>query len=129
MSTITASALSGRKIPAPGSNLAVANLKGNKTDRLAEKTIELTTCAQFGDLLRRRMVWFGLTQKQEREHAYPRHPSLLIVRQHHLGTVFDWIDNRVLRNIIQDTGLHKTIEKPPLSPEVGQHLRSQPVPR
>jgi hypothetical protein len=70
MSTITASALSGRKLPAPGNNLAVANLKGKETKRLAEKTIELTTCAQFGDLLRRRMVWFGLTQKQEREHAY-----------------------------------------------------------
>jgi hypothetical protein len=70
MSTITASALSGRKTPAPGNNLAVANLKGKDAKRLAEKTIELTTCAQFGYLLRKRMVWFGLTQKQEREHAY-----------------------------------------------------------
>jgi len=37
MSAITASALSGRKIPPPGNNLAVANLKG--VERLAEKTI------------------------------------------------------------------------------------------
>jgi len=68
MNTVVASPVSSLKPPAPGKNLAVANLAG--ADRIAEKTIELTACAQLGYLLRKRMVWFGLTQAQERENAY-----------------------------------------------------------
>jgi hypothetical protein len=33
--------------------------------RLAEKTIELNFCTQFQSLFSKRIIWFGLTQKQE----------------------------------------------------------------
>lgn len=33
--------------------------------RLSEKTIELNICAQINQYLNRRIVWFGLTQRQE----------------------------------------------------------------
>ena len=33
--------------------------------RLSEKTLELSICSQFAAQLGRRVVWFGLTQKQE----------------------------------------------------------------
>lgn len=43
--------------------------------KLSEKTIELTACAQFGQFLERvdpgkRIVWFGLTQKEERRYGF-----------------------------------------------------------
>ena len=47
-----------------------------RAPKLAEKTIELTTCAQFGRMLARDMVWFGLTQKQERQYAFDASTSL-----------------------------------------------------
>jgi hypothetical protein len=68
MSTVVASTLSGLKIPAPGKEPTIGSLKG--AIRIAEKTVELTTCAQLGHLLGKKMVWFGLTQAQERKHAY-----------------------------------------------------------
>ncbi len=52
--------------------------------RLAEKTIELNWCAQLGPFLRRRLVWFGLTQAQEFEagfDAYTRLGGTLFVLQ------------------------------------------------
>lgn len=45
-----------------------ANVTGR--ERLAEKSIELTVAAQMGAALKQRMVWFGLTQKQEREYGF-----------------------------------------------------------
>lgn len=55
--------------PKPGSSpLAPGNLTGSA--RLAEKTIELTTCAQIAAALSRPMVWFGLTQAQERKYGF-----------------------------------------------------------
>lgn len=52
--------------------------------RLAEKTIELNWCAQLGPCLKRRLVWFGLTQAQEFEagfDAYTRLGGALLVLQ------------------------------------------------
>jgi len=52
--------------------------------RLAEKTIELSWCAQLGPFLKRRLVWFGLTQAQEFEagfDAYTRLGGALFVLQ------------------------------------------------
>ncbi len=52
--------------------------------RLAEKTIELNWCAQLGPFLKRRLVWFGLTQAQEFEagfDAYTRLGGALLVLQ------------------------------------------------
>ena len=68
MVTVKASALGGKTIAAQGKKLSVANLTG--AVRVAEKSIELTTCAQLGALLGKRMVWFGLTQAQERKYGY-----------------------------------------------------------
>lgn len=68
MNTVASSPVSSSNPPSPGNNLAIANLAG--VDRIAEKTIELTACAQLAYLLRKRMVWFGLTQAQERKSAY-----------------------------------------------------------
>src|SRR5688500_3952199 len=33
--------------------------------RLSEKTLEISICAQLAAYTRRRLIWFGLTQKQE----------------------------------------------------------------
>jgi len=33
--------------------------------RLSEKTLELNFCAQFSAKAQKRLLWFGLTQKQE----------------------------------------------------------------
>lgn len=33
--------------------------------RLSEKTLELSICSQLAALLKRRVIWFGLTQRQE----------------------------------------------------------------
>ena len=52
--------------------------------RLAEKTVELNWCAQLGPFLKRRLVWFGLTQAQEFEagfDAYTRLGGALLVLQ------------------------------------------------
>jgi hypothetical protein len=68
MATVKATSLSGSNIAGPGKKLSVANLEG--AGRIAEKSIELTTCAQLGALLGKQMVWFGLTQAQERKHGY-----------------------------------------------------------
>jgi hypothetical protein len=68
MVTVKASALGGKTLAAPGKDLSVVNLTG--ADRIAEKSIELTACAQLGALLGKRMVWFGLTQAQERKYGY-----------------------------------------------------------
>src|SRR5262245_32723891 len=38
--------------------------------RLSEKTLELNFCSQFRYLLRRNVLWFGLTQKQEAEAGF-----------------------------------------------------------
>lgn len=68
-------------LPRPGANLGTGNLIG--AAKISEKTIELTTCAQFGSVFGTSMVWFGLTQRQERQHGFDagtdlggrRHPS------------------------------------------------------
>lgn len=52
----------------PNANLGIGNVVG--AERLAEKTIELTTCAQLGALFGTQMVWFGLTQAQERQYGF-----------------------------------------------------------
>lgn|GEM_PF-4720605 len=67
-STTTVTPLGGAAPPLPGSNLIVGNVVG--AAKIAEKTVELTTCAQFGSLLGSQMVWFGLTQRQERQHGF-----------------------------------------------------------
>src|SRR5215218_1498773 len=38
--------------------------------RLSEKTIELNYCAQLNESLGRRILWFGLTQRQEARAGY-----------------------------------------------------------
>ena len=68
MTRIPATILKKMKLPAPGKNLAVANI--TRSERLAEKTIELTVCSQLASLLGKKMVWFGLTQKQERKFGF-----------------------------------------------------------
>jgi len=65
---VNAPALIGKKLAAPGKKIASANLTGE--ERIAEKSIELTTCAQLGTSVGKRMVWFGLTQAQERKYGY-----------------------------------------------------------
>ena len=52
----------------PSTNIGTGNVAGAR--RLAEKTIELTTCAQLAAALGTRMVWFGLTQAQERQYGF-----------------------------------------------------------
>ncbi|HZY72114.1 MAG TPA: hypothetical protein VFE22_03290 [Edaphobacter sp.] len=53
---------------APDASLAGGNI--TNSPRLAEKSIELTACAQIALALRRKMVWFGLTQAQERAYGF-----------------------------------------------------------
>jgi hypothetical protein len=64
----SASATLGVTLPQPGSALGVGNVIGSA--KLAEKTIELTVSAQFGHQFGTDMVWFGLTQAQERQHGF-----------------------------------------------------------
>lgn len=63
-------ATSVRRVPlaAPGPAVGVGNVIN--AAKLAEKTIELTACAQYANQLGAPMVWFGLTQKQERQHGF-----------------------------------------------------------
>jgi hypothetical protein len=52
-------------------DLGVANITGAR--KLSEKTIELSACAQLSQLAIpgvHRCVWFGLTQKQERQYGF-----------------------------------------------------------
>jgi hypothetical protein len=44
--------------------------------RLAEKTIELTYCAQLNEALGQRTIWFGLTQRQEALAGYDAYAQL-----------------------------------------------------
>jgi hypothetical protein len=44
--------------------------------RLAEKTIELNYCAQLNERLGRRVIWFGLTQRQEARAGYDAYAQL-----------------------------------------------------
>ena len=60
--------LGGVPLPQPGANLHVGNLVG--AAKIAEKTVELTACAQFGTGFGTDIVWFGLTQAQERQHGF-----------------------------------------------------------
>ena len=62
-------------LPAPQPALAVANV--TEWPKLSEKTIELTTSSQFGSYFccyhrfgLPGMVWFGLTQRQERQWGF-----------------------------------------------------------
>jgi hypothetical protein len=66
--TVSATSTTGTILAPPGVALTVGNVAS--AAKLAEKTIELTACAQFGQLFGARMVWFGLTQKQERQHGF-----------------------------------------------------------
>jgi hypothetical protein len=68
MSLAPAHPVGGSVLLQPGQNLGTGNVVG--AWKLAEKTIELTTCAQFGHLFGTEMVWFGLTQAQERQHGF-----------------------------------------------------------
>jgi hypothetical protein len=68
MSSIAASALGGLAVPAAGKDLSVGNV--TQAARISEKSIELTVCSQFGALIGKRMVWFGLTQAQERQFGF-----------------------------------------------------------
>ena len=38
--------------------------------RVAEKTIELNFCAQANRVTRRRLIWFGLTQRQDAKFGF-----------------------------------------------------------
>ncbi|HEV7224459.1 MAG TPA: hypothetical protein VGN42_17255 [Pirellulales bacterium] len=66
--TIGAAPLGGIHLPHPGANLAIGN--GVGAAKIAEKTVELTACSQFACLFGVKMVWFGLTQKQERQYGF-----------------------------------------------------------
>lgn len=66
--TIGAVPFGGIHPPQPGANLAIGNIPA--AAKIAEKTVELTACAQFGCLFGVNMVWFGLTQKQERQYGF-----------------------------------------------------------
>lgn len=73
--TVQATSTSGATLTAPGTVLSTGNVIN--ASKLSEKTIELSTCAQFGQwfsfyhhLPLFPMVWFGLTQKQERQHGF-----------------------------------------------------------
>lgn len=57
-----------------GQNLYSGNVINSP--KLSEKTIELTASAQFGHIFQRRMVWFGLTQSQERNYGFDAAASL-----------------------------------------------------
>lgn len=54
---------------------------------------------------------------------------LAFFRQVHLSSVPNGIDNRVLRDVIQNAGLLEAVKEPPSPPEIREHLRPQPVPR
>src|SRR5689334_12051288 len=60
--------VAGAPLAPPGPNPLIGNVIG--AAKISEKTIELTTSAQFGNLFGVRMVWFGLTQAQERQYGF-----------------------------------------------------------
>jgi hypothetical protein len=64
MSIAPAAPFAGVPLAVPGAALGIAHLPNNP--RISEKTVELSCSAQIARGMPTLMVWFGLTQKQER---------------------------------------------------------------